>query len=636
MSAEGGRPLDGSALPAADVARIIEAVAAVLDSRHDAGEVRGTLTPAAIVARRDEKGRVTDVGLTDPATHERAWLYAAPEVSSSGWRTAESDQYSLGAVAWQLLTGRPPFAAADETGQRIAHASSPAPRISSVRPELAGADAVLVRALSKSRSGRFGTCSEFAAALRSGLESVDPDGDVPGVEVSGADGAAAAIRTAAGGEAIATPGPAPAGPGIRKVSLKKSSLGRDYLDNPSETRRSETKSPIPATDAETAPSRMQAPRTPAPRKPIRSESDRRAAGRRTAVITVCVMVLVCVTAVLLDRVVGGESSKTSTRPAGIAGWGTEALNSAMTSAARSLGPGDSGLRYIGAGTVLGDIAFGTGAAQFLGTDAPLTGPELDKASKYCGADEVRHIPLAVTALAIVYNLPGVDRLVLDIPTMAGIFGGRITMWNDPEIVALNPSATLPDSRISRVQRTGETAELLALQRFLRVRASPTWEVAPSSFVPTTGKIYNPGDVRDAVDATPGTISFLHLGSLSLRRNLPMAEIDFGSGPVPLTAATTEPALNSVRIVGSKNTVGAIVDDFTLLNGRAPGSYPLLTPLYAVLCSATRRDAKPRTELRWALSRVIDDQLGASPTETGYVRLPSHLRSAAMRSVYQAK
>ena len=83
MSAEGGRPLDRAALPAADVARIIEAVAAVLDSRHDAGEVRGTLTPAAIVVRRDEKGRVTDAGLTDPATHERAWLYAAPEVPIS-------------------------------------------------------------------------------------------------------------------------------------------------------------------------------------------------------------------------------------------------------------------------------------------------------------------------------------------------------------------------------------------------------------------------------------------------------------------------------------------------------------------------------------------------------------------------
>ena len=106
MSEESGRPLDGTVLPAADVARIIDAIAAALDSEHSAGTVRGTLTPAAIVVRRDERSAVSAVGLAEPAPAGRAWMYAAPEVSSSGWRTAASDQYSLACIAYQLLSGQ--------------------------------------------------------------------------------------------------------------------------------------------------------------------------------------------------------------------------------------------------------------------------------------------------------------------------------------------------------------------------------------------------------------------------------------------------------------------------------------------------------------------------------------------------
>lgn len=87
--------------------------------------------------------------------------------------------------------------------------------------------------------------------------------------------------------------------------------------------------------------------------------------------------------------------------------------------------------------------------DFGASDAPMSAKELAAA----GGDVVQ-IPTVAGAVVIAYNLPGFTaELKLDGPTIADIYLGKVTKWNDPKIAAMNPGAPLPDLQITAVHRT---------------------------------------------------------------------------------------------------------------------------------------------------------------------------------------
>ena len=74
----------------------------------------------------------------------------------------------------------------------------------------------------------------------------------------------------------------------------------------------------------------------------------------------------------------------------------------------------------------------------------------------CGGADVVEVPAYISPIAVIYNLPGVTDLQLSPATIAGIFDGKITNWNAPEIAADNPGKTLPDQAITPVHRSDES------------------------------------------------------------------------------------------------------------------------------------------------------------------------------------
>jgi hypothetical protein len=85
-----------------------------------------------------------------------------------------ADQYALGCVAYALLTGSVPFKREVPMAVLYAHLSAPPPRVTDVRPDLAEAvDQVIARAMAKEPDDRYGSCGDFADALREAL-SVEP------------------------------------------------------------------------------------------------------------------------------------------------------------------------------------------------------------------------------------------------------------------------------------------------------------------------------------------------------------------------------------------------------------------------------------------------------------------------------
>jgi phosphate transport system substrate-binding protein len=103
---------------------------------------------------------------------------------------------------------------------------------------------------------------------------------------------------------------------------------------------------------------------------------------------------------------------------------------------QSIGSG-GGIKQIEAKTV-----------DFGASDMPLTPDKLD-------ADKLQQFPMVMGGVVPVVNLAGIQpgQLKLDGKTLAGMYLGTITNWNDPAIKALNPDLTLPDKAIATVHRS---------------------------------------------------------------------------------------------------------------------------------------------------------------------------------------
>ena len=108
------------------------------------------------------------------------------------------------------------------------------------------------------------------------------------------------------------------------------------------------------------------------------------------------------------------------------------------------------VNYGGGGSGAGRTALYAQTVLFAGSDSPI--PAADK-SKVPAGKTVLYFPVQIGPIAIAYNLSGVTGLKLDAPTLAKIFQGQITTWNDPAIKALNSGANLPSTPITLAVRS---------------------------------------------------------------------------------------------------------------------------------------------------------------------------------------
>lgn len=170
---------EGGGLEPTAALNILRRIAAALDYAHSRGLVHRDVKPANVLLDAQGEAYLSDFGLArltaDVAriTRTGVWVgtleYMAPEQIRAQRVGPEADQYALAAVAYEALTGRPPFVRKGPADLMQAHLRETPRPASALRPELAGADAVLARALAKESGARFGSATAFVHALGGGL-----------------------------------------------------------------------------------------------------------------------------------------------------------------------------------------------------------------------------------------------------------------------------------------------------------------------------------------------------------------------------------------------------------------------------------------------------------------------------------
>lgn len=282
------------------------------------------------------------------------------------------------------------------------------------------------------------------------------------------------------------------------------------------------------------------------------------------------------------------------------------------------------LAYTASGSGSGRKNFVGGQVAFGGSDSPMDDEQAAEAMDRCDGNEAWHLPFVIGPVAIAYNLPGVEGLNLSTATVANIFKGEITKWNDDAIAAENEGVDLPDTDISVVYRSDESGTTDNFQKFLTAAEPDLWETTGQVFPATVGEGANGSNgVASQVTAIEGGITYVEAG-FAQQQGLGIANLDFGNGPVELNAESVGVALDNLEFLTEGNNM--VVDTEALFAADDAGSYPLILTTYEIVCSAGY-DETTRDQVKDFLTIALDSQdenleaLGYIPvTGTHYDRL----------------
>lgn len=253
---------------------------------------------------------------------------------------------------------------------------------------------------------------------------------------------------------------------------------------------------------------------------------------------------------------------------------------------------------IGSGGGIKQVIEGT--VDFGATDAPMSDEQLQQVKEKQGSD-VLHIPTVMGAVVVTYNVPGVVKgLKLSPETLAGIFLGTITKWNDAQITALNSGLNLPDMSIVVAHRSDGSGTTNIFTDYL-TKANKDWEakVGRGTSVNWPVGLGGKGNegVAGLVKQSEGSIGYVEL-AYAVKNNLPYAVLQNKEGKF------VEATFESVSAAAAASAKSLPADlRVSLTNADGKDSYPISGFTWLLIYKDGKDKAKAaelQKFLKWAL------------------------------------
>ncbi len=283
--------------------------------------------------------------------------------------------------------------------------------------------------------------------------------------------------------------------------------------------------------------------------------------------------------------------------------------------------------YQANGSGAGIKAITEGTVDFGASDAAMKDEEV--AALPSGVT-VLHVPTALGAVVVIFNVSGLAAVNLDGDTVCGMFLGTITTWNDPKIAALNPGATLPATPVTVVHRSDGSGTTNAFTTYLDT-VCPDWHgtVGAGKEVnwPTGIGAQGNDGVAGSVKQTDGTVGYVEL-NYATQAGLTSAALKNADGK--FVAGSTD---------GVTAAAEAAVADFPadfrqapIINGAGADTYPIAAYTYLLIPVEWSDATKASAMIAFTAWALTEGQ--AAETGLGYAPLPADIQSKALGELHK--
>jgi phosphate transport system substrate-binding protein len=294
------------------------------------------------------------------------------------------------------------------------------------------------------------------------------------------------------------------------------------------------------------------------------------------------------------------------------------------------------LNYNGVGSGAGKTAILNNTVDFAGSDSLLS------ADQYTQGKDLQMYPMLAGAVVLVYNIAlmpvptavagatavALPKLILDRQTLVDIYDGKVTKWNDPKIVSLNPGLAnyLPDAAITTVHRSdgSGTTEIFtkALTSF-----STDWTAGGAQSVQWPGNgLGGKGNagVAAAVLNTPNSIGYVEL-AYAISNSMTFAKMVNKAGKtIDANGASVEAAMTEFANAFTPQLTAVIVD------GASDGAWPITGYTYIILHTTSMTDCvKAQKLLQFLTWAQTDPGAQSAAAKLGYSVLPDAVRTTVL-------
>lgn len=281
------------------------------------------------------------------------------------------------------------------------------------------------------------------------------------------------------------------------------------------------------------------------------------------------------------------------------------------------------VNYQSVGSGAGISQFQKGTVDFGASDVPMGSADIAKVPG--GASALVQVPTTLGVISIAYNLSGVSKLQLDGPTIANIYLGHITKWNDPRITATNPGVNLPSSAIQVVHRGDSSGTSYHFTDYL-AKVSDEWKsnVGVGKAVQWPAGIGPTGNqgVAQAVTSTAGAIGYVELAYV-VQTGMSQAYIQNANGKfvqASVAGATAAAAQNS----------NVSPTNFSITNEPGDTTYPIAGFSWVILPTSVTDAVKGKALVYLFKWLVTDGQ--AEGTSLQYAALPKPVQDLALANL----